>query len=289
MNATRWDQKRKQFLHVLPAMLAGLVTPLMDQAATHQQVKEKYEDALRDLESQDRHIGGLKLEIEELNLLKSSSDVSNLARSAELYGISALYNMQLPADQDRRNSDTQSVIMNARAMFLCANSGASYLAAGVQRHYPRIVDRLKSGVPFRALLLDPLSEEKKLRNEINAAGEANDSKLPIGDIIRLCNQFGALDVRFVGHGMTCSLFIADDVLFFDPYHVGTQNGRIENRFLCLKIARTTVPSGKSYFDLFQNHIDALWRRGDPIEKWLPSNQERLSAQLGIGKLPALNR
>jgi hypothetical protein len=213
----------------------------------------------------------------------------NLARSAEAYGIRCVYNMQLPSDQDRRNADTQSVIANARAMFLCANSGASYLSAGVQRHYPRIVEQLRSGTLFRVLLLDPLSDEKQLRNEINAVGEANDSKLPLGDIIRLCNQFSTLDVRFVGRGMTCSVFIADDALFFDPYHVAAQNGRIENRFLCLKIARSDVPSGKSYFDLFHSHIEALWRRGTPIDKWLHANHDQLNEQLGIGKLPVLNR
>ncbi len=124
-------------------------------------------------------------------------------------------------------------------MFLCANSGASYLSAAVVRHRPHIVEKLRTGHVFQVLLLDPLSNEKRLRDEVNVAGELTDSKLPLGDIIRLCNEYPRLDVRFIDRGMTCSLFFADDILFFDPYHLAFRDGRVENRFVCLQLARVT--------------------------------------------------
>jgi len=74
-------------------------------------------------------------------------------------------------------------------MFLCANSGASYLNAAVARHRPSVIERLNAGVAFQVVLLDPLSKEKRLRDEVNVAGELSDSKLSLGDIIRLCNEY----------------------------------------------------------------------------------------------------
>ncbi|MGB9071028.1 MAG: hypothetical protein WCC22_00020 [Terriglobales bacterium] len=213
----------------------------------------------------------------------------NVARSAESYGVRRFYNMQIPADQDQRNADTQIAIAKANSMFLCANSGASYLNAAVVRHRPLVVEKLKAGCGFQVLLLDPLSGEKRLRDAVNVAGELTDSKLSLGDIIRLCNEFARLDVRFIDRGMTCSLFFADDVLFFDPYHLAFRDGRVENRFLCLQMFRMQAPAGLSYFDLFRIHRDVLWERGTQIEEWLPANRARLEAELNIRELPQLRR
>ena len=150
------------------------------------------------------------------------------------------------------------------------------------------MDRLRAGCVFQALLLDPLSHEKRLRDEVNVQGEQADSKLSLGDIIRLCNDYVRLDVRFIDRGMTCSLFFANDILFFDPYHLAYRDGRIENRFLCLRMVRVNPPAGISYFDLFRSHWDVLWQRGVPIREWLGRNRERLEGELHIRELPELN-
>lgn len=50
----------------------------------------------------------------------------HIADSAAAYGITDLYNMQIAADQNRRNTDTQLAVSTANSMFLCANPGASY-------------------------------------------------------------------------------------------------------------------------------------------------------------------
>lgn len=213
----------------------------------------------------------------------------HIADSAVAYGVADFYNMQLAADQNCRNTDTQHAISTANSMFLCANSGASYLNAALARHRPFVVERLKAGCIFQVLLLDPLSHEKRLRDEVNVQGEQADSKLSLGDIIRLCNEHLRLEVRFIDRGMTCSLFFANDVLFFDPYHLAYRDGRIENRFLCLQMVRVNPPSGVSYFDLFRSHWDVLWPRGIPIQEWLARNRERLDRELNIRDLPELNQ
>jgi hypothetical protein len=212
-----------------------------------------------------------------------------LARSAEAYGVTSIYNMQIGDEQNQRNSDTQAAIRNAHSMFLCANSGASYLSAAAARHRPHIIDKLKSGHTFQVLLLDPLSAEKRLRNDLNVQGELTDSKLPLGDVIRMCNEYPRLDVRFIEHGMTCSLFFADDDLFYDPYHLAVRDGRIENRLFCLRFERRNVVAGLSYFDLFQRHRDALWERAERIEEWLPAKRSRIEQELNIRNLPVLRR
>lgn len=211
----------------------------------------------------------------------------HIADSAVAYGVTDFYNMQIGTDQNRRNTDTQLAISTANSMFLCANSGASYLNAALARHRPYVVERLKAGCIFQVLLLDPLSHEKRLRDEVNVRGEQADSKLSLGDIIRLCNEHLRLDVRFIDRGMTCSLFFANDVLFFDPYHLAYRDGRIENRFLCLRMVKTNPPTGVSYFDLFRSHWDVLWPRGVPIQEWLERNRERLGRELNIRDLPEL--
>lgn len=218
-----------------------------------------------------------------IKMFESLSD--EVARGATAYGISRLYNMQDATEQDLRNKDTRKAISDAHSLFLCANSGASYLNAAVSRHRPSIIQRLKAGIGLQVLLLDPLSPEKRLRDQVNVAGERTDSKLSLGDIIRLCNEFPRIEVRFVQSGMTCSLFFADDILFFDPYHLSRNDGRIENRFLCLRVGRVAVASGLSYFELFQAHRDVLWQRGTPIEQWLSANRDALESRLGIAELP----
>lgn len=222
-----------------------------------------------------------------LRIFETLSD--HIADSAEAYGITDLYNMQISADQDRRNADTQQAISTANSMLLCANSGASYLNAALARHRPYVVERLKAGCIFQVLLLDPLSHEKRLRDEVNVEGEQADSKLSLGDIIRLCNDYSRLDVRFIDRGMTCSLFFANDILFFDPYHLAYRDGRIENRFLCLRMVRVKPVAGVSYFELFQSHWDVLWARGVPIQEWLTRNRQRLHRELNICNLPELRR
>jgi hypothetical protein len=130
-----------------------------------------------------------------IRIFESLSD--HIADSAEAYGVTNFYNMQIADDQNRRNRDTQEAISTANSLFLCANSGASYLNAALARHRPYVVERLKAGCVLQVLLLDPLSHEKRLRDEVNVRGEQADSKLSLGDIVRLCNDYVRLEVRFI--------------------------------------------------------------------------------------------
>lgn len=205
-----------------------------------------------------------------------------MAQSAANYGVVRLYNMQLASDQAARNEDTQSTISTATSMWLCANSGASYLDPAVFRHWPEIERRLKDNASFKVVLLSPTSKEKELRNLLNVGEDADDSKLNMSNLVRLYNSYPGLELRFVDEGMYGTVFATDSRLFYDPYHLAVVGQRIENRSFCLQMERKAVPQGVGYYDLFKRHFDALWRSSVDFEDWLESNAQYYP------KLPSVN-
>lgn len=214
--------------------------------------------------------------------LVSEDLAGKVAQSALPSGVSDYFGMQNPKEQTRRNEVTQKAIENATTMWLCANSGASYLDPGIYRHWPFVEKRLDEGVEFRVVLLDPLSEEKKFRNLLNTAGEHHDSKLNVPNLINLYNSYPTLDIKFVRFGMHSTVFCTNDCLFFDPYHVGRINGRIENRTFCVQVTRTTPTEGVGLYRLFKAHFDSLWNEGVGLEQWATN-----SAANSYPGLPAL--
>lgn len=208
-------------------------------------------------------------------LLAHDTMADTLADAAMSYGVTDLYNMQRLQDQNRRNLDTVTTIDKANTMSLAANSGASYLSVGLQRHWPAVRQRLGERVPFRVILLDPFCHERALRNSVNVAGERDDNKLPLGDIIRAANDFPHLEVRFVDRGMSCTVFITEEEAYFDPYHLAEDGGRISNRFICLKMRKTNVPQGMSNYEMVRRHFDALWAASTPLPSWMEANRERM--------------
>ncbi len=193
---------------------------------------------------------------------------ANMARSAMSFGIERLYNMQLVDDQNQRNADTVAQIRSADALWLCANSGASYLDPAVYRHWPVVQERLREDVPFRIILLDPASDEKALRDLLNVGEDATDSKVNLPNLIRLYNQYPSLEIRFVSQGMHATVFATPSKLFYDPYHVAIVGQRIENRSFCMKIGHSTPREGMGYYDLFRAHFSSLWRVSVDFEEWV---------------------
>ncbi|WP_159099670.1 hypothetical protein [Alloyangia pacifica] len=171
---------------------------------------------------------------DRVELLAHSTLSDRIADSLISYGLEETYNMQSRADKSRRNSDTQETIEEAQTLKLAANSGASYLSRGVNRHWKYFQDRLDKRVPAKIILLDPNSSEKQFRNKLNNGKEGVDSKLPLADIIRTAQTYPDFQVRFARTGMSCTVFLSHDAAYFDPYHVAMDGGRIPNLFLCMK-------------------------------------------------------
>lgn len=191
-----------------------------------------------------------------------------IAGSGIRRGLVDFFDMQNPDDQERRNRVTREVIAQSEIMWLCANSGASYLDPGVYRHWPSIEERLKAGVEFRVVLLDPFSAEKGFRNNHNSGGDAFDSKININNIIKLYNKYSNLDVRFVRYGMHVTVFATSNALFLDPYQVAEIDGRIENRSFCLQAIPLEDASEVGIYRIFKSHLRTLWASGLSLEDWL---------------------
>lgn len=207
-------------------------------------------------------------------LLVQEDVAAKIATAAIPQGLVDYFDMQKSADQDRRNRTTQSEVATATAMWLCANSGASYLDPGVYRHWPAVERRLKEGVEFRVVLLDPLSAEKGFRNKLNVDGERFDSKFNLPGLIKLYNTYPTLDVRFVRYGMHATVFATATTMFIDPYQVGVIDNRIENRSICLQVQPAETAEGVGLYRLFKSHLDTLWRSGTSFEEWIEESQKQ---------------
>jgi hypothetical protein len=218
-----------------------------------------------------------------IELLAQDDLASRITTSAIDCGVVDYFNMRDSQNQARRNEATQTAIQAARTMWLCANSGASYLEPAIYRHWPFIERKLRDGIEFRVVLLDPLSDEKRFRNRLNVGGDAFDSKLNIANLVKLWNTFHTLDIRIVPYGMHATVFGTESVLFFDPYHVGTVENRIENRSFCLQIC-PTGQDGVDLYRLFKSHFETLWRTGRPFQDWFAAS----TAELPRG-VPVLTR
>ncbi|HET7229156.1 MAG TPA: hypothetical protein VFJ16_04105 [Longimicrobium sp.] len=191
-------------------------------------------------------------------------------------GGAKFYNMQIAEEQNDRNEETQRVIRGATVMYLLANSAASYVDPGIWRHWPSVRDRLNHGATLNILLLDPLSEDKRVRDQLNTAGEAPDSKFKFPVFIELYNTFQNVHIRFVRENVYCSLFFSQDAMFYDPYHLGRFHDRIERMF-CLKFLSMETGTGTiSYYAVLKRHFDALWLMSTDFEDYFDQNSQIIS-------------
>lgn len=212
-------------------------------------------------------------------LLVREDLASRLAQSAQAYGVAQYFNMQSAKDQVARNEETQAAIEQATNLWLCANSGASFLDPSVYRHWPFVEQKLKNGGEFRVVLLDPFSGEKRFRSQVNVSGEQLDSKVNIANLIQLHNTYPGLEIRFSEFGMHATVFATENALFFDPYQMGTVGDRIENRSFSLQIEKADPVAGVGLFRLFKSHFDTLWRTSTSFSDWMIRERANLPAGL----------
>ena len=212
-------------------------------------------------------------------LLVKEDFAAKIAESAAAYGVEQYFNMQDPRGQSERNVSTQLAIQSAGNLWLCANSGASYIDPAIYRHWPFVEKKLKEGSEFRVVLLDPFSEEKRFRNTMNVGGERFDSKMNLASIIKLYNQYPNLEIRFAKNGMHATVFATEDCLVFDPYQVGVIGDRIENRSFSMKIVKSEPKQGVGLYRLFKSHFDTLWRSSIELSDWAREVSEKLPENL----------
>lgn len=216
-----------------------------------------------------------------LNKAKYFDDyLKEITNSAIQCGLLKFYNMQNIDEQDKRNRDCREVIDKAENMYLCANSGASYLDSSISRHWSNIEKKLNNGKNFKVVLLDPFSKNKKQRNKLNIQGDSYDSKLDIANLINLSNKYQNLEIKFIKNGMYSTIFSTNDELFFDPYHIGVIGSKIESKTFCLKFSRTE--NERDLYTIFKAHFEVLWKESINLKSWLAKNEKKYT------NLPKLN-
>ncbi len=216
---------------------------------------------------------------EARRLLVHEEQAAKLATSMIKAGVVDWFDMLQTDEQQRRNAATQQAIGQAQNLWLCANSGASYLDPSIYRHWAFVKERLAKGAEFRVVILDPRSREKAFRNKLSVGGEQFDSKVNVASLIKLYNEYPGIDIRFVKNGMHSTVFGTDTCLFMDPYHVGLVDGRIENRTFCVQIKPTeSAGANARLYQIFRSHFTTLWQSGVSIEDW-GTEAEESGAQL----------
>jgi hypothetical protein len=204
---------------------------------------------------------------------------SRIASSMLPLRITNFYAMQKPVEQDLRNADTRLAIEAADRMWLCANSGASYLDPALYRHWASIEKKLREGIEFRVVLLDPTSNQKDFRSRQNVNGTPVDSKMNLSNLVDISNRYPSLEIRMVSSGMNLTIFATNSTLFLDPYHLGTVNGRIESRTFCIRIDGSQGDPRESLYRIYKSHFDALWRVSTPLATWLHRQPDELVGNL----------
>lgn len=167
-------------------------------------------------------------------------------------GVTNHYFMRDPRSRSERNSRIIEAIDQANELYLLAETGNSYLDIATDRHWKSIKAKLDRGIPFRVLLVDPYSENKKVRNRMNNISGETDRKLDMKNLEAINKKYENLEIRFTNQ-IYCSLFITDKYIIYDPYHLGKTGDRIENNFLGLEFK-----NDNSSYNTLKSHFNNSW-------------------------------
>ena len=127
--------------------------------------------------------------------------------------------------------------------------------------YDEMINFLETGKLLKLIIADPESESIKLRNKIH---NINASNLTLNYAKELNNKYESLNIRVSRHSIYGSVFITNDIAFFDPYHLGKNNNSIKNRFFSIK----TSKSKGEYYDIVDSHFENLWNNSVALEDYL---------------------
>lgn len=178
----------------------------------------------------------------------------------EQSGITNHYFMRDATSKNERNEAIIKAIDNANEMYLLAETGKSYLDIPTDRHWKNVKAKLDQGIVFRVLLIDPLSENKQVRNRLNNIPAQVDRKLDIENLKEINDRYQNLEIRFTDQ-IYCSLFFTDKYMVYDPYHLGKIGDRIENNFIALEFR-----SDNANFNILKNHFNNSWAISKSFEE-----------------------
>jgi len=193
------------------------------------------------------------------------------------WGITDMYNMQDAQEIHRRNIANANMIVSGHAFSLLAETGSSYIDPAIRRHWDTLKEKLESGYSLRLLILDPFCAAKAIRNQRNAVNSELDPKLNFEALFSVARKYSNVELRFT-ESSYCSLFLTEEQLMYDPYHLGKKADRIENYFLCFQIE-----SGNLY-EILSDHFNYLWEKAKSSSDWFREHKSQLAPELAEGGL-----
>ncbi len=193
-------------------------------------------------------------------ILKEANKREKKIKELENNGLTNHYFMQDAQSKNERNRQIIDAIDQANELYLLAETGKSYLDIATDRHWKNIKIKLDRGIPFRVLLVDPFSDNKKVRNKLNNILGETDRKLDIENLRSINNKYENLEIRFTDQ-IYCSLFITDKFMIYDPYHLGKTGDRIENNFLALELR-----NDNSNYNTLKSHFNNSWAISKSFEE-----------------------
>ena len=186
------------------------------------------------------------------------------------------YNMQHSTEQHIRNERTKSIITNGKSFNLLSMTAASYLDPSVKRHWDYLHKEIERGCPFNIIIMDPLCEEKAIRNKINGIDSAWDSKLDFRRLIELYNDYQNINIKVYSGNIYCALFFSESDMIYDPYHLGKVSNRIENYFISFHYKNQPHDDGSfSYYEILKKHFEYIWLNSESLEKYLEKNLQNV--------------
>lgn len=192
-------------------------------------------------------------------ILKTAQKREEKIKEQEDNGISNHYFMKNSDSKNNRNIEIANAIDISNEMCLLAETGKSYLDIATDRHWKNIKKKLDEGKYFRVLLINPYSENKKVRNRLNNITGVIDRKLDLENLKNINDKYENLEIRFTDQ-IYCSLFFTDKYMVYDPYHLGKIGDRIENNFIAIEFK-----NDNENYNILKNHFNNSWSLSKSIE------------------------
>lgn len=206
---------------------------------------------------------------------------THLEKQFRSLGISALFNMQSPKEQDERNEANRRIITEGTNFSLVAETASSYVLPEVRRHWDVFKARLDAKCQLRLLIVDPFCDAKAIRNDRNAVSAPIDPKLRLDRLIEIVGIYPNVELRFTTEPY-CSLFFSEREMIYDPYHLGKIADRIENRFIAMTILKASDDGNNPIFAVLQDHFEFLWNTAATLEDFRESRKTMLKkAKLSV--------
>jgi len=167
-------------------------------------------------------------------------------------GIVDFYNLSDLKENFEKISQLRQCLQSANFVKYVSLTGFMLINRDSKLLYDDMINFLEKGNLLKLIIVDPKSEALMLRNTIHNIKESN---LSIDYAKEINDKYKNLEIRVCKHSIYGSSFITNEVIFFDPYHLGKDTNSINNRFFTIKILKLKE---SMFYNIMDSHFENLW-------------------------------